>query len=70
MRQDTGGCPSGDAVLVAASASASTAGSVSPRARMIDPDLKSGLGLAPMRSAQWFEPFNTGYSVPPYARAD
>jgi hypothetical protein len=27
-----------------------------------------GLGLAPMRFAQWFEPFNTGYSVPPYAQ--
>jgi hypothetical protein len=32
-----------------------------------DDDMKSGLGLAPMRFAQWFEPFNTGYSVPPYA---
>lgn len=35
-----------------------------------DDAMASDLGLAPMRFDQWFEPFNEGYSVPPYARTD
>lgn len=35
-----------------------------------DDEMSAELGLAPMRFAQWFEPFNLGYNVPPYARAD
>lgn len=34
-----------------------------------DDDIQSGMGLAPMGFAQRFEPFNTGYSVPPCARS-
>lgn len=34
-----------------------------------DGEMSTELGIAPMRLEQWFEPFDTGYSVPPYARA-
>jgi hypothetical protein len=34
-----------------------------------DEEMTAELGLAPMRFEHWFEPFNTGYSVPPYARS-
>jgi hypothetical protein len=33
-----------------------------------DDEMSAELGLAPMRFKQWFEPFNVGYNVPPYAR--
>jgi hypothetical protein len=33
-----------------------------------DDEMSAELGLAPMRFKHWFDPFNVGYSVPPYAR--
>ena len=34
-----------------------------------DAEMGAELGIVSMRFEEWFEPFSTGYSVPPYARS-